>query len=106
MPESFVTVLIEYQALPDQAANAVARLERLVATVVREEADCFGIRLLEDSADSTRLLLEERWSSQEAYLGPHFQTAHLQEFIADAAALFAGRPGIRFWRCRSEHLPG
>ena len=104
MPSS-VTVLIEYRALADRVESAIAELERLVATVVRTEPDCAGIRLLQDPADPTRLLLDERWSSREAYLGPHFETAHLQAFIAGAAALFAGPPEIQFWRERSEHLP-
>ncbi len=105
MPPSFVTVLIEYRALPGQADRAVAALERLLAKVVREEPDCFGIRLLQDPADPERLLLDEQWSSREAYLGPHFQTSHLQEFIAGAGGFFTGPPTIQFWLRRSEHLP-
>ena len=104
MPSS-VTVLIEYRALPGQVERAVAELERLLAVVVEQEPDCFGIRLLEDPAEPERILLVELWSSREAYLGPHFETAHLQAFIAGAAAFFAGPPEIQFWRERSERLP-
>lgn len=100
-----MNVLIEYRALPGRVERAITELERLVTEVVQKEPDCFGIRVLQDPADPERLLLAELWSSQEAYLGPHFQTAHLQTFIAGAAALFAGPPVIRFWRERSEHLP-
>jgi len=103
MRPSAVTVLIEYRALPGQAERAIADLERLVAIVVREEPDCFGIRLLQDAGDPERLLLDEQWSSREAYLGPHLQTAHLQELIAQAHSLFAGPPVIQFWRERSRH---
>ena len=98
-----VTVLIEYRALPGQGERAIFELERLAATVVREEMDCFGIRILRDADDPERLLLDESWSSREAYLGPHFQTSHLQAFIAGARDLFAGPPVIQFWRAQSEH---
>lgn len=100
-----VTVLIEYRAQPDQIAIAVAELDRLIATVVATEADCSGIRLLQDPADPARILLSELWSSREAYLGPHFQTPHLQAFIARAGSYFAGPPVIQFWTVTSEHLP-
>jgi quinol monooxygenase YgiN len=101
-----VTVLIEYHALPGQVERAVAELERLIATVVTEETDCLAIRLLQDPADPSRLLLHEQWTSQEAYLGPHFQTAYLQDFIARGAAFLAGPPSIQFWRVLSNHLSG
>jgi quinol monooxygenase YgiN len=102
MQPTAVTVLIEYRALPGEAERAIAGLERLVATVVREEPDCFGIRLLQDAGDPERLLLDEQWSSREAYLGPHLETPHLLEFIANAQGLFAGAPAIQFWRERSR----
>ena len=74
--------------------------------MVATEPDCFGIRLLQDSADPERVLLVERWSSREAYLGPHRETPHLQAFIAGAAAFLAGPPDIQIWRERAERLPG
>ena len=101
-----VTVLIEYRALPGEAERAIARLEQLIGTVVREEPDCFGIRLLQDAEDPQRLLLDEQWSSREAYLGPHLQTAYLQEFIVRARDFFSEPPVIQFWRERSQHPPG
>ncbi len=103
MPPTAVTVLIEYRALPGQAERAIAELERLVATVVTEESDCLGIRLLQDAGEPERLLLDEQWTSREAYLGPHLQTPHLQEFIANARSFFAGPPVIQFWRERSRY---
>ena len=106
MQPSRVTVLIEYRAQPDHVATAFSELDALAAKVVASEPDCFGIRLLQDPAEPARVLLVEEWSSREAYLGPHFEPAHLQAFIAGAAALFAGPPEIQFWRERSEHLPG
>ena len=103
MPSPAVTVVIEYRARPDRQMLALAELDALVATVVAAEADCFGIQLLQDPADPTRLLLIERWSSQAAYQGPHFETPHLKAFIARAAELFAGPPRIEFWVKKSEY---
>ena len=100
MTQPPVTVLIEYRARHGQATVAAGELQRLIATVVAAEADCLGIRLLQDPDDPAHLLLVEQWSSREAYLGPHLQTAHLQAFIARAGELFEGRPAITFW------LPG
>jgi len=101
-----VTVVIEYRARPGLAATAVEELERLIATVVAVEVDCLGIRLLQDLDDPTRLLLLEQWSSREAYLGPHLQTAHLQAFIAHAGEFLEGPPAIRFWTPRAERTRG
>jgi quinol monooxygenase YgiN len=103
MSSTAVTVLIEYRALPDQIEQAIAELETLIATVVRLEEDCFGIQLLQNDGDPARLLLYESWSSREAYEGPHFQTPHLQDFIARARDFFAGPPAIQFWNLRAEH---
>ena len=101
-----VTVLVAYRALPGQLERALSEIEALVATVVATEPDCLGIRLLQDTADPERVLLIERWSGREAYLGPHRETPHLQAFIASAAAFLAGPPEIQIWRERTERQPG
>jgi quinol monooxygenase YgiN len=106
MNPTHVTVVIEYRALPGQAERALAELDRLVEIVVREEADCFGIEVLRDATDPERLLLVEQWSSEEAYLGPHFETPHLQEFIVLARTLFTGPPTIGYWRLQATHARG
>lgn len=106
MPAEAVTVLIEYRARSGRSAEALSALAELVATVVAREPDCAGIRVLQDGEEPHRILLDERWSSREAYLGPHFQTPHLQAFIARAGDLFEGPPSIRFWLERGESLPG
>ncbi len=103
MKPTFVTVVIEYRALPGQAERALTELDRLVAIVVKEEADCFGIQVLQDATDPARLLLVEQWSSEEAYLGPHFETPHLQAFIVQAREIFAGPPAIGYWHLQSTH---
>jgi quinol monooxygenase YgiN len=105
MPTPSITVHITYHAKPDQTENAVRELSELIATVVATEPDCFAIRLLQDPADPARILLDEEWTSQEAYLGPHFQTPHLKAFIARAELLFTGRPDIHFWKMTTEVLP-
>jgi quinol monooxygenase YgiN len=106
MTPSSVTVVIEYRAQSTQVQKAMAELDDLIATVVAVEVDCFGIRLLQDPADPARFLLYEQWSSREAYLGPHFQTPHLQDFIARAPEFMAGPPVIQFWHERSAHTRG
>ena len=104
MTASRVRVLIEYRARPEVVAQAVSELDALLATVVATETDCFGIRMLQDPADPARILLDEEWSSKEAYLGPHFETPHFMAFVARAPALFSDsrrsssgsrRPGTR-----------
>jgi quinol monooxygenase YgiN len=104
MTSTRVVVHIEYRAQVGRADQAVTDLETLIATVVATEPDCFAIRLLQDPQDPANLLLIEEWSSQDAYLGPHFQTTHLQAFIARAGEIFEAPPVIQFWFPASEHL--
>lgn len=103
MSPSPVTVLIEYRARPEHVDQALSDLDRLVATVVATEPDCFEIRILRDPEDPARLLLNETWTSREAYLGPHFQTPHLLAFREKSQGLFAGPPVIQFWLPHSDH---
>ena len=97
-----VTVVIRYDTLPGRAGDGLAALSELVSTVVREEPDCLGIRVLSDPAEPGRILLVEEWTSREAYEGPHFATPHLRAFIERAPELFAGPPDITFWEGRGE----
>ena len=96
MPGDRVIVLIEYRALPGREAGALRELAALVATVVEKEPDCSGIEVLRDMDDGTRIVLYERWSSREAYTGPHMRTPHILEFIGKAADFMAGPPTITF----------
>lgn len=91
------TVLIRYQALPDQAATARAEIAALVATVLASEPDCGGITMLQDAADPSRFTLIERWPSREVFLGQHMQQPHIQAFIQAAGDFLAGPPEISFW---------
>jgi quinol monooxygenase YgiN len=96
MPGDGVVVLIEYRALPGHEAVAQQELTALVAVVVRNETDCAGIEILRDMDDGARFILYERWSSREAYTGPHLRTPHILEFIAKAGAFMAGPPTITY----------
>ena len=91
-----VIVLIEYRALQGREAEALRELAALVAIVVEKEPDCSGIEVLRDMDDGTRIVLYERWSSREAYTGPHMRTPHILEFIGKAAGFMAGPPAITF----------
>lgn len=102
MPSSLTTVIIRYRTLPDRHEDAIRELRSLIATVVAKEPDCKGIKLLQEASDPTSLLLDELWTSREAYLGPHLQTPHLLAFKAKAAQWFAGPPEISFWTVRAE----
>lgn len=96
MPGDGVIVLIEYRALPGQETVAQRELAALVAIVVENEPDCSGIEMLRDVDDGGRIVLYERWSSREAYTGPHMRTPHILAFIEKAPELMAGRPTITF----------
>lgn len=96
MPADEVIVLIEYRALPGRENVAQEELARLVAIVVENEPDCSGIEILRDVDDGTRFVLYERWSSREAYTGPHMRTPHILEFIGKAADFMAAPPAITF----------
>lgn len=101
-----VTVVISYTALPGQEIAAQAALDGLTALVVRTEPDCLGIRLYQDPAAPGCFLLDEQWTSSDAYFGPHFEAPHIREFIARAPDLFVGPPEIRTWALVAEYRPG
>ena len=91
-----VIVLIEFRALPGRETAAQRELASLVATVVASEPDCSGIEILRDLDDAGRIVLYERWSSREAYTGPHMRTPHILAFISKAPEFMAGPPTIAF----------
>jgi quinol monooxygenase YgiN len=98
MSRDETTVLIRYRALAGREAELRGELATLIATVVREEPDCTGIEMLIAEDDPAHLVLVERWSGREAYLGPHLRTPHLLAFRERAPLLVAGPPEITFWR--------
>ena len=93
-----VTVVIAYQAQAGHSEAARNELTTLITKVVTAEPDCRGIRLLQDTTASDRLLLIEEWASEAAFTGPHMTTPHLQAFMQRAPGFLAGPPEIRFWR--------
>ena len=105
-PRREVTVAILYQSQPGQAETARDELGALIATVVANEPDCRGIRLLQDSAEPGRLLLIEQWTSEGAFRGPHMTTPHLQVFMHRARDFLAGPPEIRVWHEVGVAWPG
>jgi quinol monooxygenase YgiN len=90
-------VILSYRSHPDHAATARREIASLIATVQDIEPDCGGITMLQDASDPTRFTLIEHWPSQEVFLGPHMQQAHIQAFIQSAGAFLAGPPDISFW---------
>jgi quinol monooxygenase YgiN len=92
-----IVVLVDYRARPGQEAAARERIARLVAEVRAREAQCGGIRILQQLDDPSRITLVEAWPDREHFLGPHLQQPHIQAFIAEAATLFEGPPAISFW---------
>jgi len=107
MTDGAVTIVIRYQAQPAHADRARDELDALIAEVVRLEPDCLGIQLFRDPAAPHQLLLIERWTSTDAYFGPHLQTPHLRAFIERAPAFLAGPPEITAWAPVSGyHSPG
>ncbi len=102
MTEPTIMVLIAYRAQAETADVAMRELRELIATVVATEPDCGGIRLFQDPADPTRILLDERWPDQDTYLGAHMQTPHLKQFIERAPAFLVGPPETSFWRCQAD----
>lgn len=95
-PEPIV-VVIEYTAQPGKADVAHGELARLIATVQASERDCLRISLHRNLDQRERMFLYERWTSREAFLGPHLQTPYLQEFIAGASRFLAQPPDVSFW---------
>lgn len=92
-----ILVTIRYQTQDGKAAAARQALRTLISTVVATEPDCLGIQMLQHADNETGILLYERWTSREAYSGPHMQTPHLGAFMASARELFAGPPTIEYW---------
>lgn len=100
-----VTVVIECRAQPGRGTVLRDELGALARTVVATERDCLGIEMLQGDGDDTRILMYERWTSREAYSGPHTQTPHIKAFFERSAACAAGPPTITFWRSLENMVP-
>lgn len=93
-----IIVVISYQAQPGKVDAAHQTLADLIATVVKLEPECLGIRMHRGTADPGRILLWEEWTTEEAFTGPHSDTPHLNAFKAKARELYVGPPEISFWQ--------
>lgn len=93
-----VVVLVSYHVQPGKEEIARREIAALVDVVTTNEPACRGITMLQDASDPTHLLLHEHWSDQQAYLGPHMESEHIQTFIARAGEFLAGPPEITFWQ--------
>jgi quinol monooxygenase YgiN len=93
-----VTVLLRMQLLPDCVEQGKSDLLNLARIVRAAEPDCLAIELAQDVDDPTKITMIEKWSSREAYEGPHMQSEHMQAFIEQSAGFFVGPPDITFCR--------
>ncbi|MDZ7645590.1 MAG: putative quinol monooxygenase [Woeseiaceae bacterium] len=85
-----VTVLIRLQLLPESVPQGKRDLLELAREVRKVEPECLSIELAQDLDDPTKITMIEKWSSREAYEGPHMQSPHMQAFIEKSARYFVG----------------
>ena len=96
MQTGIVTVLIRTQLLPDSIEQGKQDLLDLAREVRKVEPDCLAIELAQDLDDPTNITMIEKWSSRDAYEGPHMQSSHMKSFIEQSSKYFAGPPDISF----------
>lgn len=96
MQAGIVTVLIRMQLLPDSIEQGKKDLLELARKVRTLESDCLAIELAQDMDDPRNITMIEKWSSRDAYEGPHMQSSHMTSFIEQSSKYFAGPPGISF----------
>ncbi|MDZ7768097.1 MAG: putative quinol monooxygenase [Woeseiaceae bacterium] len=91
-----VTVLIRMQLHTEFIQQGKDDLLALARKVKKVEPDCLAIELAQDLDDLTKITMIEKWSSREAYEGPHMQSSHMQAFIEKSAKFFVGPPDISY----------
>jgi quinol monooxygenase YgiN len=96
MQAKTVTVLIRAKFPPDSVEEGRRDLLNLAQEVRKVEVDCHAIEIAQDLDDLTSVTMIEKWSSREAYEGPHMQTPHMQSFLEQSSQYFAGPPDITF----------
>ena len=96
MQASIVTILIQTQLLPDSIEQGREALLDLAREVKKVEPDCLAIELAQDMDDPAKITMIEKWSSRDAYEGPHMQSSHMKSFIEQSSKYFAGPPEISF----------
>ena len=98
MQSEETTVLIHMQLLPEWVEQGRSALLDLAQKVRKTEPDCLAIEMAQDTDDVTKITMIEKWSSREAYEGPHMRSPHMQAFIEKSARYFVGPPTISFCR--------
>ncbi|MEE4161414.1 MAG: antibiotic biosynthesis monooxygenase, partial [Woeseiaceae bacterium] len=73
MQTNAVTVLIRTKLLPDSIEQGKQALLDLAREVRNVEPDCLAIELAQDMDEPANITMIEKWSSREAYEGPHMQ---------------------------------
>ena len=88
--------------LPDYVEQGKSDLLDLARKVRAIEPACLAIEFAQDMDDPTKITMVEKWSSREAYEGPHMNSEHMQAFIDKSARYFVGPPDISF--CRAVEI--
>lgn len=88
-----VRVIARITAQPGKEAELETVLRALIAPT-RQESGCISYQLLRHQSDATEFTFVEEWKS-DAAIDAHFETSHLQNALAQAAALLACAPDIR-----------
>ena len=96
MQANIVTVLIRTQLLADSIEQGKRDLQNLAREVRKVEPDCLAIEMAQDLDDPTNITMIEKWSSRDAYEGPHMQSSHMKSFIEKSSKYFNGPPEISF----------
>ena len=96
MQAGIVTVLIRTQLLPDFIEQGKQDVLDLAQQVRKVEPDCLAIELAQDLDNPANITMVEKWSSRDAYEGPHMQSSHMKSFIEQSSKYFAGPPDISF----------
>ena len=91
-----VTVLIHLQLLPECVEQGKSDLLDLARKVRKVEPDCLAIEMAQDMDDVTKITMIEKWSSREAYKGPHMRSQHMQAFMEKSSGYFVGPPNISY----------
>ena len=93
-----VTVVITCAIKAEKLETARRDLEAIIATVMANEPACHAIRVHEDTKTPGRLMIIEKWDSEEIFTGPHMQTPHMQAFLKTAQEFLDGAAEFGFWR--------
>ena len=99
-----VTVLVQLRLLPDCVEQGKSDLLSFARTVRKSEPECRAIEIAQDLDDPTRITMIEKWSSRDAYEGPHLQTPHMRSFVDRSGKYFDESVSVAF--CRGTVIGG